>query len=79
MITDDRYRELMALAGMSDSRSLLQALQQCAMDATLAERDACAALCERLGSDYLGEGRPASEAALLVAASEDCAAAIRNR
>ena len=38
MLTDERYKYLMDLVGMPDSISLLQALQQCALEAVLAER-----------------------------------------
>lgn len=42
MLTDDRYKELMTDVGMPNSRSLLQALRQCAMESAIAERKACA-------------------------------------
>jgi hypothetical protein len=38
-MTDERYKKLMADVGMPNSISLLQALKQCAMEATLAERE----------------------------------------
>ena len=37
-MTDERYKELMAQVGLPNSRSLLQALQQCAMESALEER-----------------------------------------
>lgn len=42
MLTDARYKELMIGVGMPNSRSLLQALRQCAMESAIAERKACA-------------------------------------
>ena len=44
MLTDERYKQLMEDVGMPNSRSLLQALKQAVMEATLAEREACAKL-----------------------------------
>jgi len=41
MITDDRLRQLMADVGLPNSRSLMQALQQCDKEAALAERARC--------------------------------------
>jgi hypothetical protein len=38
MLTDDRYKELMADVGMPNSRSLLQTLKQCSMESALTER-----------------------------------------
>jgi len=46
MLTDERYKQLMEDVGMPNSRSLLQALKQAVMEATLAEREACAKLIE---------------------------------
>lgn len=44
------------------------------------ERESCAGLCDgKLKSLYLTQGRPAHEEALLVAAVDDCASAIRAR
>ena len=51
MLTDDRYRELMADVGLPNSQSLLQALQQCAMEATVAERERCAVIAEAYERD----------------------------
>ena len=80
MITDERYKQLMVDVGMPNSRSLLRALRQVAVEATLLEREACAMECEvNLKSLYLSQGRPASEEVLLVAAVDDCSMAIRDR
>jgi len=38
MLTDERYKQLMEGVGLPNSRSLLQALKQCAMEAVLSER-----------------------------------------
>ena len=38
MLSDERYKQLMESVGMPNSNSLLTALQQCAMEATLIER-----------------------------------------
>lgn len=38
MLSDERYKQLMEAVGMPNSHSLLAALQQCAMEATLNER-----------------------------------------
>lgn len=38
MLTDERYKQLMNDVGLPNSRSLLQALKQCAMEAALSER-----------------------------------------
>jgi hypothetical protein len=46
MLTDERYKQLMEGVGLPNSCSLLQALKQCAMEAALAEREACAKLCD---------------------------------
>ncbi len=54
MLTDERYKQLMADVGMPNSISLLQALKQAAMEATLKEREACATLCENV-RDYTKE------------------------
>jgi len=67
MITDERYQQLMSSIGMSNSISLLQVLKQCAMEATLIEREACAKLCDNNACDYTREG------------AEVCAAEIRAR
>jgi hypothetical protein len=67
MLTDERYKQLMESVGMPNSRSMLQALQQCAMEAALAEREECAKLCDNNACDYTREG------------AEVCAAEIRAR
>ena len=41
MLTDERYKQLMENVGMPNSRSLLQALKQAVMEATLKEREEC--------------------------------------
>jgi hypothetical protein len=51
MISEERCKELMSDAGMPNSRSLLQALQQCAMEAALAEREECAKIAEKYEPD----------------------------
>ncbi len=79
MLSDERYQQLMENVGMPDSNSLLQALRQAAMEATLAEREACVVECARLKELYLSQGRTAMEEALLVAATDDCATAICTR
>ena len=38
-MNDERYKELMAKVGLPNSSSLLQALQQCAMESALDERN----------------------------------------
>lgn len=38
MLTDERYKQLMEDVGLPNSRSLLHALKQCAMEAVLSER-----------------------------------------
>lgn len=38
MLSDERYKQLMVDVGLPNSRSLLQALKQCAMEAALSER-----------------------------------------
>jgi len=48
MLTDERLKELMQQVGMPDSRSLMNALKQCDMEAAIKERDRCAALCKHL-------------------------------
>ena len=67
MLTNERYKKLMEHVGMPNSRSLLQALTQAVMEATLAEREACAAVCDNNACDYTKEG------------AEVCAAEIRAR
>jgi len=39
MITDERLRQLMEQVGMPNSVSLMQALRQCDMEATIRERN----------------------------------------
>ncbi len=39
MLSDERYKQLMESVGMPNSNSLLAALQQCAMEAILNERE----------------------------------------
>lgn len=39
MINEERYKQLMNNVGLPNSRSLLQALQQCAMEATIEVRE----------------------------------------
>jgi hypothetical protein len=80
MVTDERDKQLMNDLGKPESRSLLQCLQQVAMESALSEREACAKECDGdLKSLYLSQDRSAQEEALLVAAVDDCAQAIRNR
>jgi len=67
MLTDERYKQLMEDVGMPNSRSLLQALKQAVMEATIKEREACAALCDNNACDYTRAG------------AEVCAAEIRSR
>lgn len=63
-MTEERYKELMAQVGMPQSQSLLRALQQAVMEATLEERERCARIAENpatvLMTDgaktYLGDG-----------------------
>lgn len=63
MLTDERYEQLMSDVGMPNSRSLLQALKQCDMEATIAEREACAKVCEDLISfDMDDPGQTAADA-----------------
>lgn len=53
MLTDERCKQLMAQVGMPNSISLMQALRQCDMEATLAERTALASAEQRdLLRDY---------------------------
>ena len=54
MITDERLKEVMREVGMPDSISLYQALRQCDMEATLAERERCARVCESFGGNGPG-------------------------
>ena len=48
MITDERLKQLMQQVGMPNSISLMQALRQCDMEATLDERERCANTCYNL-------------------------------
>lgn len=72
MLTDKRYKQLMASVGMPNSISLLKALQQCAMESAFAEREACATLCDTVVHDrgLIYDARCAAQA---------CAASIRSR
>lgn len=65
MLTDERLKQLMQQVGMPNSTSLYQALRQCDMEATLAERERCAQLCE----EAIGH--------ITDTPLSDCAAAIR--
>ena len=57
-----------------------QEWKKISMESALAEREACAAVCDgNLKTLYLTQGRPGHDEALLVAATDDCAAAIRTR
>lgn len=67
MLTDERYKQLMESVGMPNRRSLLHALQQCAIESALVEREACAKLCDNNACDYTREG------------AEVCTAEIRAR
>lgn len=72
MITDERLRQLMQAFGMPDSASLMRAFRQCAMEATLTEREQCAILCDEVAQkhrDYAYARRAAAK----------CAKAIRGR
>jgi hypothetical protein len=51
MLTDERLKQLMEQVGMPDSSNLYQALRQCDMEATLAERERCALICESFGGN----------------------------
>jgi len=66
MLTDERFKELMYDVGLPHSRSLHQALRQCATEAALEEREACARACEGL----IGQNEQALKA---------CAVIIRDR
>ena len=59
MITDARLKQLMQQVGMPNSIGLYQALRQCDMEATLAERERCAAICDNNACDYTREGAEA--------------------
>lgn len=61
MLTDERYKQLMEDVGLPNSRSLLQALKQCAMEAALSERAVLAKAMpipkqEPLGYVVIGQG-----------------------
>lgn len=43
-MNDERYKQLMESVGLPNSKSLLQALKQAAMESALEERKACAKL-----------------------------------
>ena len=55
-MTDERYKQLMNDVGLPNSRSLLQALRQTVMEATLEEREACAEVAERYEPDEKTDG-----------------------
>lgn len=73
MLTDERLKQLMQQVGMPESTSLLQALRQCDMEATLAERERCAKLVEDACAWTGGHGEPSTpggfELARLIRAS----------
>lgn len=71
MLTDERYKQLMEDVGMPNNRSLLQVLKQAVMEATLAERERCAMVCEKVeeNGNLLSGGD---------AMASDCYLAIRN-
>lgn len=51
MLTEKRYKQLMEDVGLPNSNSLLRTLKQCAMEATLIERERCAKIAERYEPD----------------------------
>ena len=55
MLKDERYKQLMEGVGLPNSRSLLQALKQCAMEAVLSERAVLKKLGEQLRYTNDGE------------------------
>ena len=61
MLSDERYKQLMEAVGMPNSNRLLAALQQCAMEATLIERDVLAKR-EHLLQEQLNNLREVAEA-----------------
>lgn len=61
MLTDDRYKQLMVDVGLPNSRTLLQALQQAVMEASLIERERCARIAEKYGPDEKSEVRVMNE------------------
>lgn len=67
MITDERLMQLMQQVGMPNSASLMQALRQCDMEATLAERERCAKLVEDAFAWTGGHGEPSSPSGMDVA------------
>lgn len=68
---DERYKQLMNDVGLPNSRSLLQALKQCAMESALEEREACAAL--------IMPSNPESDWTEFASTRADCARRIRER
>lgn len=70
MLTDERLKQLMQQVGMPNSTSLYQALRHCDMEATLAERERCALVCDSFGGN--GPGYIDDDWARM------CAAAIRD-
>lgn len=56
MLTDERCKQLMESCGLTNSRSLMFALRQCDMEATLTERKACAKIAERYEPDEKLDG-----------------------
>jgi erythromycin esterase-like protein len=71
MLTDERYKQLMAQVGMPDSRSLLQALKQAAMESAIKEREECARLIE--------PSNPQHDWTEYAATKAECARRIRER
>ena len=62
-MNDERYKQLMQQVGLPESQSLLGALQQAVMEATLAEREACAKACDELDTyDEFDPGSSYAEA-----------------
>ena len=74
MLTDERLKQLMEQVGMPNSVSLMQALRQCDMEATLAERARCAAICDDLPAK---DPKGAWFNDDMSAGARECAAAIR--
>lgn len=75
---DERYKYLMKSVGMPNSKSLLRALRQAVLEATIEERERCAKICET--ERYTGYVPPedGSTAEYYNEAAENCAEAIRN-
>jgi len=51
LLTDERYKQLMEEVGLPNSQRLLIAFRQCAREAALAEREACARVAEAYEPD----------------------------